>query len=464
MSGRENMLEKKLRNQKNEGKDLLEKIKNKSAKVVVIGLGYIGLPKAAIIASVGFHVKGVDVDNKIVRAVNTGKISTNEPKLADLIMNATKRRLLCATIDVDIATKESDVIVICVQTPISKDKTPNLSFILKACEAVGSNLSCGKLIIFESTLPPSTTKTIITPLLEKKSGLICGRDFWIALCPERIMPGKAIDEFENNPRIVGGFDDKSTKIAAEFLKTFTKGNNILTDATTAEVAKLAENTYRDVNIAFANQLALICEKIGADVMKTIELANTHPRVHIHLPGPGVGGSCLPKDPYLLLSSTEPVKYNVIKTARQINDYMPHHVVGLIFQALRDTGKQIKNSKIALLGVAYKCDVDDSRFSPSKIIIDELTGRSREVIVYDPVCSETFGAKKGASLDQTIEGSDCVVILTDHADFNNLDLLKIKKFMKAKPSIVDGKRVIDHEEAEKHGFYYLGVGLGAQHAP
>jgi UDP-N-acetyl-D-mannosaminuronic acid dehydrogenase len=438
--------------------EILEKIMNKTAKVTVIGLGYVGLPKAALIANAGFHVTGVDIDPKIVDAVSSGRILTNEPKLGEMVTRVTKKGMLKATIDVDSATKDSDIITICVQTPINPNKTPNLSYILGACEKVAHNLKPGKLVMLESTLPPNTTKSLIAPMLEKISGLTCGQHFWLAFSPERVMPGKAIDEFINNPRIIGGFEPQSTKIAAEFLKAFTVGNNLLTDATTAEVAKVAENTFRDVNIAFANQLALICEQVDVDVLEAIKLANTHPRVNIHQPGPGVGGSCLPKDPYLLLHQTAPIEYNVIKTARQMNDYIPHHVASVIFQLLEDAGKKVENTKIVILGTAYKCDVNDSRFSPSETIIKELAKRAQEIVVYDPVCSETFNAKKGNSLDQAVEGSDCIVVLTDHAVFREIDLLGLKKIMNPNPCFFDGKRIFDPKTAKAFGFLYASVGL------
>ena len=441
--------------------EISKKIMTKTAKVAVIGLGYVGLPKAALIADAGFYVTGVDVDPKIVKTVSSGKISTNEPKLGEMVSRVTKKGTLKATLDVDAAAKDADIITICVQTPITPDKKPDLSYILGACQKVAYNLKPGKLVMLESTLPPTTTKAMIAPLLEEKSGLVCGRDFWLVFCPERVMPGKAIDEFINNPRIIGGYEPQSTQIAAEFLRAFTKNNNLLTDATTAEVAKVAENTFRDVNIAFANQLALICEEVGTDAMKAIELANTHPRVNIHQPGPGVGGSCLPKDPYLLLHQTVPIEFNVIKTARQINDYMPHHVAQTVTQMLQQAGKKAKESKIVVLGVSYKCDINDSRFSPSKVIVDDLAKLAREIIVFDPVCSETLGAKTCGSLETAVDGSDCLVVLIDHAVFRTLDLLKLKMIMKPYPCLFDGKRIFNSKKAEEYGFRYASVGFASK---
>ncbi|MEM3766335.1 MAG: nucleotide sugar dehydrogenase [Candidatus Bathyarchaeia archaeon] len=236
-------------------------------------------------------------------------------------------------------------------------------------------------------------------------------------------------------------------------------NSYRTDAQTAEIAKLAENTFRDINIAFANQLALICEQHGVDVTEVIKLANTHPRVNIHMPGPGVGGPCLPKDPYLLISKSKPTDHDIVKTARKINDYMPKHIVNLIAKALKNAGKTVKNSKIAILGTAYKANVDDPRLSPTEPIIRKLISLNATVSVYDPRCSQSFGAKKANSLHEAVKGADCLTIITDHTEFKNLNLQEIKALMADKPAIIDGRRIINPKEAERLGFLYYGIGLG-----
>jgi len=223
---------------------------------------------------------------------------------------------------------------------------------------------------------------MVKPLLESKSGLKADKDFFLAYVPERIAPNNTLHEYTKNPRLIGGISINSTKIAVELFRTVCQ-TVIKTEASTAEIAKLAENTFRDVNIAFANQLALICEHYGVDVTEAIKLANTHPRVNIHKPGPGVGGPCLPKDPYLLTHQYKHMANDMINAARQINDYMPKHVVNLILQATKDRSKEVKESRIAILGTAYKGDIDDSRLSPSEPIIRELRSLGAQVSVYDP---------------------------------------------------------------------------------
>jgi len=436
----------------------IENIQNRNLCLAVAGSGYVGLPTAALFANVGFHVTALDIRDEVVKAVNSGLTPLNEPGLQELISRNVEVGRLRASLSSDENLNQADAVIISVQTPICKNKKPNLSFLEKALEDVGEAIKKGMLVVVSSTASPGTMQTLVKPKLESLSGLKADTDFYLAYVPERIAPGNALKEFVESPRLVGGMGPNSTKIASELFKTVCK-TVIETDTSTAEIAKLAENTFRDVNIAFANQLALICEQHEVNVKKVIELANTHPRVNIHTPGPGVGGPCLTKDPYLLLHSSKPIDHDIIKTARQINDYMPKHITKQIQQALKKTGKDIKNSKIAILGTAYKADVDDSRQSPSNPIIHELIKLGAEVTVYDPHCNQTFGAKKANSIHEAVKGSDCLVVITDHTEFKNLSLKEIKALMNEKPTIIDGRIIINPYRAEKSGFTYYGIGLG-----
>jgi UDP-N-acetyl-D-mannosaminuronic acid dehydrogenase len=438
-------------------KTLIEKIQQRSLRLAVLGTGYVGLPTAALFADKGFHVVALDVKLEVVEAVNNGISSINEPGLSELVSHNVKAGRLKATLNSAETLNQEDAVIISVQTPIGKNKKPNMCFLAKALESVGKNEKKGMLVVISSTVPPGTMLEEVKPSLESLSGLHVETEFYLAYVPERIAPGKALKEFVESPRLVGGVGPKSTAIAAELFRAVCK-KVIETDAATAEVAKAAENTFRDVNIAFANQLALICEQHEVDITKVIELANTHPRVNIHAPGPGVGGPCLTKDPYLLISETESKKQNVIKTARETNDYMPHHIVNLTLDALKCAGKNMKNSRIAILGTAYKADVDDPRFSPSKPVIQKLAGLGSEIVVYDPHCKATFGAKTAESLRESVRGANCLIIITDHTEFKNLDLEEIKALMNEKPAIVDGRRIINPDEAEDLGFIYYGVGF------
>jgi len=438
--------------------NVTEAINRRSLRLAVVGSGYVGLPTAALFAETGFKVIAIDLKPEVVKAINNGLSPVNEPGLSKLVKRNVEASRLKATQNTTEALSQANSVIISVQTPIDKNKKPNLSFLTKALEEVGKTMKKEMLVIISSTVPPGTMLEKVKSNLESLSGLEAETEFYLAYVPERIAPGKALKEFVESPRLVGGIGPNSTKIAAELFRTVC--NKVIeTDAATAEVAKLAENTFRDINIAFANQLALICEQHGVDAKKVIELANTHPRVNIHTPGPGVGGPCLPKDPYLLTHKTKPTDHDLIKTARQINEYMPKHVIKLVLHALEKTGKTVKSSKIAILGTAYKADVDDSRQSPSKPIIQELIKLGAEVVAYDPHCKESFGAERADFLHEAVKGSDCLTIITDHTEFKNLNLKQIKALMNEKPAIIDARRIINHHQAEKLGFAYYGVGLG-----
>jgi UDP-N-acetyl-D-mannosaminuronic acid dehydrogenase len=437
---------------------ILKDIQSRELRTTVLGAGYVGLPTAAILAEAGFRVIALDIRSEVVKAVNNGASTINEPGLKELVLRNVQASRLRATSDVTEALDGADAIVIAVQTPIVKNMKPNLSFLMKALSETGRAIKKRMLVVVTSTVPPGTMLRIVKPKLESMSSLEADIDFYLAYVPERIAPGKAIREFVENPRLVGGIGPNSTEIAAELFRTVCR-NVMVTDAATAEIAKLAENTFRDVNIAFANQLALICEELGVDVMEVIGLANTHPRVNIHLPGPGVGGPCLPKDPYLLIYPSKATGRDIISMARQINDYMPKHTANLIIRALKKTGKGIKNSKVAVLGTAYKGDVDDSRLSPSGPLVHELVRLGSRVTVYDPFSSESFGAERANSAYEAARSADCLVIETDHTEFKRLDLEKVKKLMNDNPVIIDARRMIRLPEAEKLGFICHGTGFG-----
>jgi len=437
---------------------LIRGIQDRSLRLTVLGSGYVGLPTAALFADAGFKVVAVDIKPEVVAAVNSGVSPINEPSLEEFVSRNVQAGRLKATLNSTEALTRADTVIISVQTPIDQNKKPNLSFLMEALKEVGKSMEERMLVVVSSTVPPGTMLRKVKPKLESLSDLKADVGFYLAYVPERIAPGKALKEFVESPRLVGGVGPNSTKIAAELFRTVCK-KVIETDASTAEVSKLAENTFRDVNIAFANQLALICERHGVDAAEVIKLANTHPRVNIHMPGPGVGGPCLPKDPYLLIHKTELGEQNIIKTARQINDYMPKRVINLILQALKKAGKEIGDSKTAILGTAYKANVDDSRLSPSEPIIHGLIRLGSKVAVYDPHCNETFGAKKTTSLREVVKGTDCLAIITDHAEFRNLNLQEIKALMNKNPIIIDARRIVNSHKAKNLGYIYDGVGFG-----
>jgi UDP-N-acetyl-D-mannosaminuronic acid dehydrogenase len=439
-------------------KETLERIRRRESSIAVLGAGYVGLTTATLLANAGFKVMAVDIKDKIVKTINRGACPIKEPELGALLKLNVDAGRLRATLNASEALQWADVTIICVQTPIGRYKEPDLSFLMDALRNVGKNLKKEMIVIISSTVPPKTIREIARTMLESLSNLKTEKDFYLAYVPERVAPGNVIKEFIEGPRIVGGIGSNSSRVVAELFRTVCK-NVIETDDAIAEVAKLAENIFRDVNIAFANELALICEKLGVDVINVIKIANTHPRVNIHQPGPGVGGPCLPKDPYLLVhgAKVKGAGSKIILASRRLNDYMPLHIVQKVIKGLTLTGKHIEKSKICILGTAYKGGVSDSRLSPSKKVIQQILKLGGEVTVYDPYCKENFGAKAAETLSAAAKGVDCIVVMTDHPEFKKLDLSMLKNLMNEKPIIVDGKRILDPTEAKKFNFTYIGVG-------
>ncbi|MFH1774298.1 MAG: nucleotide sugar dehydrogenase [Methanobacteriota archaeon] len=438
--------------------DLREKIACRSCCIGVIGLGYVGLPMAALFADRGYKVRGADINAEIVEEINLGRAKINESGVAGLVRKVVSIGLLSATTNVAEVVRESDVIIIVVQTPVDEKGAPDLRALESACRVVAQNLSKGKLVIIESTVPPGAIERIIIPILESSS-LKAGGDFYLAYSPERAMPTKTLEEIQTNSRIIGGVDRESAELAKELYRNIARGELILSDVKTVEVVKLIENTYRDVNIALANEIALLCEKLGVDALKAIEIANKHPRVHLHLPGAGVGGHCIPKDPHFLIHKAEELglELRVIKAAREVNENMPQHILELIKKALKSVNKTFDDSKISILGIAYKGNTDDARGTPSKKIIEGLLQTNCKVFSHDPLVSQDFGGKFSNDLSEVLRDSDCVVIVTDHDVYKRMDLKEFAKNLKKPSVIVDGRRILNPKEVEKEGVSYFGVG-------
>jgi UDP-N-acetyl-D-mannosaminuronic acid dehydrogenase len=406
----------------------------------------------------GFRVTGIDVNRKIVDQVNQGKLQTKEFELQELISKVQKAGFFKATVRAYKALTQADVVVISVQTPLDEQQHANLSHLQSACEEVGEALDRDKLVVIQSTVPPKTTNTLVIPILENKSGLKCGLDFWLDYCPERMAPGNGLHDLTENPRLIGAFDSKSAILGGALFTIATRGRLLITDILNAEVSKIAENAFRYVNIAFANELALICQQIGADVKEVIELANTHPRVKIHQPGCGAGGPCLSKDVHILLDSAGQNGFRtaVLPAAIKLNAWMPVYVAGLAATSLNRIGKKLNTSKIAVLGTAYKGGVNDSRDSPSGGIIFELKRKRARMVVFDPHCEENFGVQKAQSLEEAVKNADCIIVATDHKEFSKLNLVDLKRLMNTNPVIVDAKRIIDPTMARNLGFEYITI--------
>lgn len=382
---------------------------NFDKRICIMGLGYIGLPTGAVLASRGYDVHGVDVNPKAVETINSGKAHVIEPDLDILVRAAVQTAKLKAASE----PIEADMFMLCVPTPFKGDHhEPDLSYVRMATETICPLLKEGNLIILESTSPPGTTE-MIAEIVKEKTGM-ASPQIHFAHAPERVLPGKILREVVENDRIVGGIDDASTEAAAEFYQTFVTGEIHLTDCRTAETAKLVENAFRDVNIAFANELSLMADDLGLDVWRLIELANKHPRVNILQPGPGVGGHCIAVDPWFLVNRAPEVT-KLIKTARNVNEGKPSWVVDRVMQR----ADRFKNPKIACLGLAYKPDIDDLRESPAVEIASELHKRiDGEVMVVEPNISEhpQFNL---CDLEAALKTADIVVVLVAHRQFKKM---------------------------------------------
>ena len=387
-------------------------------KVNVIGLGYIGLPTAALLANRGFEVRGVDLNQDVLATVNLGKIHIVEPGLESYVKSAVDNGKLVACSE----PGPADVSLICVPTPFCGDgeiPMPDMQYLEAATDSLAPFLKAGDILIIESTSPVGTTE-----MIEKRLAAldvdITGLS--IAYCPERILPGNVIHELVHNDRVIGGLTPTATAEAKTFYGTFVKGEILGTDARTAELCKLTENSFRDVNIAFANELSLICSSLGIDVWELVKLSNHHPRVDILQPGPGVGGHCIAVDPWFIVSS-DPANARLIRTSRQINDYKSNWVIDQIKIAAGEAANKIDRSPvIACLGLAFKPDIDDLRESPAEKIARSLKTQGFTVLFVEPNISE-HGELTLTKIDEALEQADVIAVLVQHSAFRQPQLVQ-----------------------------------------
>ncbi len=378
-------------------------------RVCVIGLGYIGLPTASLLGTKGYEVLGVDVSQRVVDTINQGKIHIVEPDLDLMVKSAVNGGKLEASLE----PCEADVFIIAVPTPFQENYKPDLSYITSATRSIAKYVKPGNLVILESTSPVGTTDNYVAKILAEE-GHDIERDIYVAHCPERVLPGRILIELIQNDRIVGGINDKSTEVAASFYREFVNGEVLETTAKSAELSKLTENSFRDVNIAFANELSMICDQDNIDVWEVIALANRHPRVNILQPGPGVGGHCIAVDPWFIIDSAGDTA-KLSRAAREVNDRKPDWVIDKVLAK----ADKFKRPTIACLGLAFKADVDDLRESPALNIAQTLKERDiADLIVCEPNISNHPDFKL-SSLTDAIDQADIVLILVDHKEFKVL---------------------------------------------
>ncbi|MFB6264017.1 MAG: nucleotide sugar dehydrogenase [Bradymonadaceae bacterium] len=416
--------------------------------ICVVGLGYIGLPTASLFATQGFDVLGVDIDASVVRTVNDGETHIEESGLRTMVEAAVNSGRLTASTE----PAAADTFVIAVPTPRTREHEDthgsDLGYIDRAVEAIVPYVEPDNLVILESTSPPATTREHVAAPLERE-GFAVGDDLYVAHCPERVLPGNILRELVENDRVVGGVTDACSRRAAQFYRDVVDGEIHRTGATEAELVKLMENTYRDVNIALANELADISDELGTDVREVIDLANRHPRVDLHQPGPGVGGHCLPVDPWFVVESA-PEQARLIRQARLINQSVPARLAEEVRSELTD----VSNPKVALFGVAYKGNVDDHRMAPAKEIARVLDQSDVELSAYDPHVRNFDFELDG--IESAVRGAHAVVIASAHDEFKYIDAARIGELM-AERRLFDFCNYLDAANWRDAGFDYVGRG-------
>lgn len=415
-------------------------------RVCIIGMGYIGFPTACLFATHGYQVAGIDVREEIVEKVNRGETLFEEPGLEELLRESLKTNRLAA----GTKPEPADVFLIAVPTPLDEDRMADLSYVREAATGIAKYLRPGNLVILESTVPPGTSEKLLLPILET-SGLKRSSDFHLAHCPERAIPGNTVHEMIHNDRIIGGIDRESARLAKELYSAFVKGDFFLTDLRTAEIIKLMENTFRDTNIALANEFAQIAEESGLNIWEAIELANKHPRVNILQPGPGVGGHCLAVDPWFITKDS--ARTRIISLAREINDSMPYHVLKLVKGITGNT----EGATITVLGVAYKSDVDDTRETPALKFIKMAESEGYKVKAHDPLV-KNFDYPL-YPLEEAARDSDCLVLITGHSSFKQIDPAGLYPLMRNR-NLVDTRNILEHDKWHKAGFRVKILGDGS----
>lgn len=432
---------------------LRARIDSREAVIGVIGLGYVGLPLACVFADAGFRVVGIDIHTERVALINAGNspIEGREPDLAELLMRVTRGGRLRASRDYE-SLREADVTLIAVETPVGEDHSPHFHALTAACSALAGVMKDNTLVIIESTVAPLTIDRLVGPLLEQVSGLRLNEGFYLGHCPERVMPGRLLANLRHLSRVCGGSSPETAAMIVALYRAITTGELDPTDCLTAELVKTTENTYRDVNIAFANEVALICESVGGDVWRVRDLVNKSPGRNMLMPGGGVGGHCLPKDPWLLVANARGgFATQLIAAARRVNDGMPNHVVELVRDVLAQSDRTLDGSRVTLLGYSYLPNVADLRNSPSIEVVAQLRRHGADVVIHDP-----YVGGSTASVDSAVRGSDCIVLMVAHDEYAAVDWSALSHVVRT-PAFVDTRNIVGPSAVISAGFLYRSVG-------
>ncbi len=436
-----------------------------SLKVGIVGIGRIGLPTALCFANSGFETIGIDINAELVNMVNSGDYPLkDEPEFDKIFEVVMHQKKLVATTNISKAVLECDIILLSLPTPIDDQNIPDYTALLLVGKSLNKVLSNGQIVIVESTVEPGfieneLLQTIEGPDRTLKSGI----DFHLAACPEIANPGEIMKDFKNLPRLVGSIDEKISSIVSQiYTHVFGVESILMPNCKTANAVKLTTNAFRDINIAFINELALLFEKLGIDTYTVIDAAKRKYNFQPHFPGAGVGGPCLPTNSYQYLNSSKKIDgdfLKIVKEARKINENMPNHVVNLLSNALSESNTSLNNSTIALLGVSYKPNIHDVQIAPSKEIIKILKEKNAKIKIFDPhFTTQVFGLNTEKSISDALSESDAVILITGHKEFQNLDLKKFSNTMK-NPVLVDCTGLVNPSDAKESGFIFRGIGRG-----
>ncbi|MEM3008241.1 MAG: nucleotide sugar dehydrogenase [Candidatus Nitrosotenuis sp.] len=457
------MNEKKIMNM--DQAELVQSIQAGKLRVCVIGIGRIGLPTALSFANSGLPTVGVDINSQLVSMINAGEFPLkDEPGYDSIFENVLREKKFSATTKIEEGVPPADVVLLSLPTPMDEKNIPNYFALKSVGGQLNKLLTVGSLVIVESTVEPGFIEDELIPIIEGDGRLKAGKNFGIGVCPETANPGQILNDFERLPRLVGATDDKTAGIITKIYRhVFTVDLIHMPDCKTANAVKLATNVFRDINIAFVNELAILFEKIGIDIMKVLEAAKTKYNFQVHYPGAGVGGPCLPVNSYQMLNLAKKVDNNllkIVKAARIVNESMPEHVVGLLDDGFSETEKKIEGSNILILGVSYKPDVKDIQLSPAKHIIDKLKEKNAKLKIYDPYfkASEVFGIKTENNFVDAISNTDAVIIVTAHKEFHDLEPTFLRIKMRT-PIVVDSRGIMDQHAAKKAGLIFRGLGRG-----
>lgn len=446
--------------------ELIQAIQSNKLKVCVIGVGRIGLPTALSFANSGLSTIGVDINTQLVDTINSGVFPLkDEPGYDSIFENVFRDKKFKATTKIEEGVPVSDVILLSLPTPMNDQNVPYYDALKSVGKQLHDHLNKGSLVIVESTVEPGFVENELIQIIEgANKKLKAGKDFGIGVCPETANPGQILVDFEKLPRLVGATDEKTANMITKIYRhVFTVDLIPMPDCKTANAVKLTTNVFRDLNIAFVNELAMLFEKIGIDIMKVLEAAKTKYNFQVHYPGAGVGGPCLPVNSYQMLNLAKSIDSNLlrlVRVGREVNEHMPQHVLNLLQDGFAEASKKIQDSQILVLGISYKPDVKDVQLTPAETLIEKLKQLKAKVKIYDPYykSTEIFGIKTESNMIDALNNIDAVLLVTAHKEFHDLEPTFLVSKMKT-PIVVDSRGIIDNHAAKKAGLIFRGLGRG-----